>query len=311
MKRFFLAFFISIPAYFSQETSSFVTDLVVESFDEVKIHGTYLQSNSDKLIIIVAGSGPTDRDGNNPLYKNNSLKMLAEALHEQDISTFRYDKRGIGASKKDVISEDLLMFDDYIKDLGSIINFFKKNLKYDQIVIIGHSEGSLISSIAFQKYPYDKFVSIAGTSVDILSTIRNQLLNQPEFIQNMTNPIIDKLQLGQTVDSVPPMLNSLFRASVQPFLINMASYEPVKQFSKINIPVLIIHGTNDVQVGVQDAISLDNSSPNSEIYIIEGMNHIFKQASTNRLENIKTYSDPTLEVDKDMVNKIVQFVRKE
>ena len=64
MKRFFLAFFISIPAYFSQETSSFVTDLVVESFDEVKIHGTYLQSNSDKLIIIVAGSGPTDRDGN-------------------------------------------------------------------------------------------------------------------------------------------------------------------------------------------------------------------------------------------------------
>lgn len=311
MKLFFLAFFISISPCLSQEPSSFPTDLTVESFDGVKIHGTYLESNSDKLTIIVAGSGPTDRDGNNPLYKNNSLKMLAEALYEQDISSFRYDKRGIGASVKGVVSEDLLMFDDYINDLGSIINFFKKTAKYNQIIVIGHSEGSLISSIAFQKYSYDKFVSIAGTSVDILSTIRNQLLNQPEFIQNMTNPIIDKLQLGQTVDSVPPMLNSLFRASVQPFLINMASYEPIKQFSKINIPILIIQGTNDVQVSVQDAISLDNASPNSEMYIIEGMNHIFKQASSNRLENIKTYSDPTLEVNKDMVNKIVQFVRKE
>ena len=279
MKHFFVVFFISISVCLSQETLSFQTDLAVESFDGVKIHGTYLESNSDKLTIIVAGSGPTDRDGNNPLYKNNSLKMLAEALYEQDISSFRYDKRGIGASVKGVMSEDLLMFDDYINDLGSIINFFKKTPKYNQIIVIGHSEGSLISSIAFQKYSFDKFVSIAGTSVDILSTIRNQLLNQPEFIQNMTNPIIDKLQLGQTVDSVPPMLNSLFRASVQPFLINMASY--------------------------------DNASPNSEMYIIEGMNHIFKQASSNRLENIKTYSDPTLEVDKGMVNKIVQFVRKE
>lgn len=310
MKRFFVAFFISISVCLSQETLASTTDLTVESFDGVKIHGTYLESNSNKLTIIVAGSGPTDRDGNNPLYKNNCLKMLAETLYEQDISSFRYDKRGIGASLKGVVSEDFLMFDDYINDLGSIIKFFKKKPKYDQIILIGHSEGSLISSIAFQKYPYDKFVSIAGTSVDILSTIRNQLLNQPEFIQNMTNPIIDKLQLGQTVDSVPPMLNSLFRASVQPFLINMASYEPVKQFSKINIPVLIIQGTNDVQVSVQDAISLDNSSPNSEIYIIEGMNHIFKQASSNRLENIKTYSEPTLEVNKDMVNKIVEFVYK-
>ena len=54
---------------------------------------SYQESNSDKLTIIVAGSGPTDRDGNNPLYQNNSLKMLAEALYEQDISSFRYDKR--------------------------------------------------------------------------------------------------------------------------------------------------------------------------------------------------------------------------
>ena len=145
MKHFFVVFFISISVCLSQETSSFLTDLAVESFDGVKIHGTYLESNSDKLTIIVAGSGPTDRDGNNPLYKNNSLKMLAEALYEQDISSFRYDKRGIGASVKGVMSEDLLMFDDYINDLGSIINFFKKTPKYNQIIVIGHSEGSLIS----------------------------------------------------------------------------------------------------------------------------------------------------------------------
>ena len=128
MKRFFVAFFISISVCLSQETLASTTDLTVESFDGVKIHGTYLESNSNKLTIIVAGSGPTDRDGNNPLYKNNCLKMLAETLYEQDISSFRYDKRGIGASLKGVVSEDLLMFDDYINDLGSIIKFFKKNL---------------------------------------------------------------------------------------------------------------------------------------------------------------------------------------
>jgi predicted alpha/beta hydrolase len=49
--------------------------------------------------VIVAGSGPTDRDGNSPLgISASTYRMLAEALGAQGIATVRYDKRGLGGS---------------------------------------------------------------------------------------------------------------------------------------------------------------------------------------------------------------------
>src|SRR6218665_2726569 len=113
------------------------------------------------VALIIAGSGPTDRNGNNAIMKNNSLKMLAEALAKNGIASLRYDKRGIGESKPaGGDSESSLVFENYIQDAKSWINFLRQDKRFSKVIVIGHSEGSLIGMIAGAKA--DKFVSIAG-----------------------------------------------------------------------------------------------------------------------------------------------------
>ena len=124
----------------------------------------------------------------------------------------------------------------------------------------------------------------------------------------MSNPIIEKLKNKELVDSVPPLLNNLFNKSVQKYLIDAASYDPEEEISKLNIPVLIVQGTNDIQIEVKDAQSLHNAATKSRLEIIQGMNHVLRQAPENRLLNIQTYGNPELSIDGSLVNVIVDFL---
>ena len=80
------------------------------------IYGTLLtpeRNNNLPVVLLIAGSGPTDRNGNNPLMTNNSLKMLAELLAKNGIASLRYDKRGISASAAAVQIEPFPRFEKY------------------------------------------------------------------------------------------------------------------------------------------------------------------------------------------------------
>ena len=238
-------------------------DYIVKSYDNHNLHGTLIESESlnSTLAVIIAGSGPTDRDGNNINIKGNYLMMLAEGLNENGISTFRYDKRGVGKSLGDITSPDEIKFTDYINDAISIINHFRETKKYKRITVIGHSEGALIGMIASRSIA-DSFISIAGAGEDYLTLIERQLSIQPEYIKSMSTPILKQLKNKKLVDSVPPLLNSLFRSDVQMYLIDASSYLPVVEISKLDIPVLIIQGTHDIQIDVDDAIKLDMAAKN-------------------------------------------------
>ena len=284
-------------------------DYIVKSYDNHNLHGTLIESESlnSTLAVIIAGSGPTDRDGNNVNIKGNYLMMLAEGLNENGISTFRYDKRGVGKSLGDITSADEIKFTDYINDAISIINHFRETKKYKRITVIGHSEGALIGMIASRSIA-DSFISIAGAGEDYLTLIERQLSIQPEYIKSMSTPILKKLKNKKPVDSVPPLLNSLFRSDVQMYLIDASSYLPVVEISKLDIPVLIIQGTHDIQIDVDDAIKLDMAAKNSQLELIEGMNHVFRQASENRLLNIQTYGNPNIPIDNNMVDLVSEFI---
>jgi len=284
-------------------------DYIVKSYDNHNLHGTLIESESlnSTLAVIIAGSGPTDRDGNNVNIKGNYLMMLAEGLNENGISTFRYDKRGVGKSLGDITSPDEIKFTDYINDAISIINHFRETKKYKRITVIGHSEGALIGMIASRSIA-DSFISIAGAGEDYLTLIERQLSIQPEYIKSMSTPILKQLKNKKLVDSVPPLLNSLFRSDVQMFLIDASSYLPVVEISKLDIPVLIIQGTHDIQIDVDDAIKLDMAAKNSQLELIEGMNHVFRQASENRLLNIQTYGNPNIPIDNNMVDLVSEFI---
>ena len=274
------------------------------------IEGTLLLPSVEKptIALIIAGSGPTDRDGNSGGLKMNYLKMLAEGLYENNIASIRYDKRGIGASVMPGLKEDDLTFSDFISDAELWMDKIMDDSRFGDIVVIGHSEGSLIGMIASQNKQPNKFISIAGPGITMLATIRRQLKDQPPYILSMSEPILEKLEKGQTVDSVPPLLNSLFRQSVQNYLISVSKYDPLVEISKLKCPVMIVQGTTDIQIEVLDAEKLAESNKNSKLLIIEGMNHILKEAPENRLLNIQTYGNPDLKIKEGLVDSISQYI---
>ena len=291
---------------------SFSNDYVINSFDNHSIHGTLLESaNSNSVLsIIISGSGPTDRDGNSTSLKSDYLKMLAEGLFENGISSYRYDKRGVGNSIGKIKSGDEVKFSDFINDAINIINHFRGTNKFKKVVVIGHSEGALIGMIA-SRLIADSFISIAGAGEDYLTLIQRQLSIQPPYVKSMSDPVIEKLKNKELVDSVPPLLNSLFNNTVQKYLIDASSYDPKQEISKLDIPVLIVQGSNDIQIEIKDAQLLHNAAKKSRIEIIQGMNHVFRQAPENRLLNMQTYGNPELSIDDSLVNLIVDFLHED
>ncbi|MEN2401883.1 alpha/beta hydrolase [Flavobacterium sp. MC2016-06] len=261
------------------------------------------------VALIIAGSGPTDRNGNNPMMKNNSLKMLAEALAKNGIASLRFDKRGIAESKASAITESSLVFENYTEDAKSWINLLKQDKRFSKVIIIGHSEGSLIGMIAAAKA--DKFISIAGAGDSADKILKTQIgAKSMKQLDDMTFPIIDSLKNGNTVKKVDPMLNSLFRPSVQPYLISWFKYNPQTEIKKLTIPILILQGNNDLQVTVQDAENLAKANKNTELLIVDKMNHIMKIIDGDKQANIDSYSNETLPISETLTNKIVSFIQK-
>jgi len=285
-------------------------EIIVLETPTGNIEGTLLLPSKENipLVLIIAGSGPTDRDGNSGSLKNNSLKMLAQGLYDNNIASFRFDKRGIAKSAKAMISEEYLRLEHYIRDVQQWFLLLKKDSRFSSVIILGHSEGSLIGMIASQDVFPEKFISLAGPGVSMQATLRRQLADQPPYVLSMSLPIIEELEKGKTVDSVPPLINSLFRPSVQPYLISSFKYDPAVEISKVKSPILIVQGTTDIQIQVEDAKKLAAANSNSELVIIEGMNHILKEADANRFLNMRTYGDPNLELKQGLIESITSFI---
>lgn len=278
------------------------------------IEGTLLYPTSTKkipLAIIIAGSGPTDRNGNNPMMTNNSLKMLAEALAKNNIATLRYDKRGVAESKAAGPKEQDLSIEHYIQDVKDWLGLLKKDKRFSELIIIGHSEGSLIGMIASKDKKVSKFISLAGVGVPAGEIIYNQIKTQAPMLAEPTKTVIEQLEMGEKADSIPPLLYSIFRPSVQPYLISWFKYDPVEEISTLNIPILIVQGTTDIQVNVSNAKLLAEANDNATLKIIEGMNHILKHAEADRQKNLKSYSDADLPLADGLVLIIADFINKQ
>jgi alpha/beta superfamily hydrolase len=302
----FLIVFMCFPKLYGQSEKS-----VLLKTPTGDIEGT-LQipalNPSKTVALIIAGSGPTDRDGNNPQMKNNSLKMLAAELNKNGIATLRYDKRGIANSRSAGLKESDLRFDHYVNDAKGWVAWLKQEMKFSNIVVIGHSEGSLIGMIAAQDKNVNKFVSVAGAGQAADKIIREQLKNQPPSLTIQVNSILDEMVKGKTVENTPSQLASIFRQSVQPYMISWIKYDPQKEIAKLRIPVLIVQGTTDIQISLDDANRLAKALPKAKLVVIEGMNHILKAAPADRQLNILTYTQPDLPLKKEFTDKIIPFL---
>jgi pimeloyl-ACP methyl ester carboxylesterase len=284
----------------------------VVSKDSVRIYGTLITPKKIKkkipVALIIAGSGPTDRNGNSgALMVNNSLKFLAEGLLKKGVASLRYDKRGVGKSVSAFIKEKNLRFEDYIEDAVRLIELLKKDERFSKVIVIGHSEGSLIGMIAANKTEVDAFVSLAGAGRPADEILKQQLKGQ--FPQEKTNSIIDSLKSGHLVSELGP-LSSLFRPSVQPYIISWFKYNPQLEIAELDMPILIVQGENDIQVGIEDAKLLAEANPRAQLKIISRMNHIFKNVEKDPVKNIKTYYNEKLPINKELLSSVLNFLRK-
>lgn len=279
------------------------------------IHGVLLMPDVEQpcpVVIIIAGSGPTDMDGNTigSNIRNNSLKLLAEGLKDKGIASIRYDKRGIGKSQAAVTSEEELRFEHYIDDAAAWADMFGNDERFSTIAIAGHSEGSLIGMVAAQKSnSVNAYISIAGCGRPAYEVLEEQLERQPEQVQREAAAINKELCEGRTVENVPGYLAALYRKSVQPYLISWFRYDPAKEIAKLKIPVLILQGDKDLQVDTKDAEKLYSARMFSSFYIIEGMNHVLKHCESNEmLGQLDTYQNPKLPIKDELIEHIARFL---
>jgi len=288
-------------------------EISITSAGGSKLFGTLLsKNNNQKLAIIIAGSGPTDRNGNNSMgVKANSYEMLADALDSKNIATFRFDKRGLGKSMVDDFNESKMIFDDYINDAGKIFDYLHDTLGFKDIYFIGHSEGSLIGMVASQKKKVKGFVSIAGAGRPIDEVIEEQVKSQslPDSLKTKITLIFNELKKGKEVSNVPAPLNPIFRNPIQPYMISWLKYSPAQEIKKLSCPVLILQGTCDKQVKIVDAENLHTANKKSTLDIIPLMTHTLKNTDAGcKDENNKTYMDPSLPINKKLADDIVSFI---
>ena len=264
-----------------------------------------------KLVVIQAGSGPTDRNGNSGnALKANSYRLLAEALSKQNIATLLIDKRGVGKSMGALKKETDLRFDDYADDLAGWISFIKKDKRIGKIFIAGHSEGSLVGMIAAQKEKVNGYISIAGAGESIDKIITWQYAQQLPKAAVVVDSLLSRMRNKQKIDTVPPYLVSILRPSVQPYIVSWMLHDPCAEIKKLTVPILILQGTTDIQVEVKQAEMLKNCKPTATLKIVTGMNHILKEAPIDRTKNVATYSNGTLPIMPGLVDLIAAFINK-
>ena len=305
----FLVLFISLclsSSLLAQESNFTKQDISVNKH----IDGTLLTPNNvikPNLAIIIAGSGPTDRDGNQNFLKNNSLKKLAVNLTNNNIATYRYDKRIVKQLKSNNLDKNII-FDHFVTDAKSVIDYFKSTKNFNKIYVIGHSQGSLVGMLA-AKDRADGFISLAGAGQSIDQVIIEQVnKTAPNFTED-TKRIFKTLKEGKTTTDYPMALSSIFNVEIQKFMINWMKYNPTEVLSTLNIPILVINGTKDLQVSESEAKLLKEANKDATLKIIENMNHVLVTIEGDDLENSKSYAETQRPIAEGLIDTITNFIK--
>jgi len=281
------------------------------------LQGTMLApaSGAAPVMLIIPGSGPTDRNGNNPLgVRASTYRLLAEGLAAQGIGTVRIDKRGMFGSRAAVADANAVTIDDYVSDVEAWTGSIRKQTGAACVWLMGHSEGGLVALAAAQKAAdICGLVLVSTAGRPLAEVLRQQLRANPANapILDQAMAAIDALEAGQRVDvsAMNPALMPLFAPQVQGFLVNAFSYDPAKLIAAVAKPVLIIQGKRDMQVGVADAERLKEAAPKAELVLLADTNHALKTVtSDDRRANALTYGNPNLPLAPGVVDIIAGFV---
>lgn len=280
-----------------------------------QISGTLAMPNNATgkipVVLIIGDAGPTDRDGNNEKtgLTANIYKLLAEELGKNGIASLRYDKRNVGQSVS-ATKESQLRIDDYSDDAGSLINMLNDDQRFSKIIVFGHGEGALVSMIAIIDRPVKGFIAAECASEQGDKVLIDQMKSRPKYQQDEFKAILDSLKKGKTTENVDPSLYFIARPTIQTFLMSVCRLVPTRGMKAMKIPALIIQGTTDLTVPVDNAEKLKKAKSDAQLLIIKGMNHILKDAPADEDKNADTFSKPDLPLSAGLVPGMVDFINK-
>lgn len=266
------------------------------------------------VALILAGSGPTDRDGNSVAgLRTDAYRKLAAALNASGIATLRPDKRGVGTSTAADPREEALSIQTYVDDARAWLAW-SPGQGLGKVAVIGHSEGALVGLAAVQgRADVAAYVSLAGAGENVAATLRRQLTanpaNPPALVSE-AGRVITELQAGRRVANVSPVLGPLFRPSVQPYLISWMRLDPAALLKATQVPTLIVQGDRDLQVTPNDARALLAARPSATLLLIPGMNHVLVQAPADLSGNAATYAQPALPLAPALVSGLSAFLKQ-
>lgn len=304
LKFSLILIFIGSCFSFAQETTFSEEEIAIDKFTD----GTLtLPSNAENppLVIFIQGSGLTNRDGNQSGMQSNFSKKIAHQLAENKIASFRFDKRSIKAKE---LNLETISFDDFITDVENILNYFNKE-NFSKYIIAGHSQGSLIGMIA-AKDNADAFISLAGPGESIDSLLAKQLSAQLPQLKDEITKSLQEIKITGSTSEHPKILEMVFHPKNQAFLASWMKYDPSEEIAKLEIPVLVINGTNDAQVKEKQAKILHNAALNSELVLLENMNHVFREIVSNDLtKNYQTYNNPELPLHPELIPVLTDFIK--
>jgi len=266
------------------------------------------------VVVVIPGSGPTDRDGNSPLGITAApYRLLAEALAARGVSTLRIDKRGLFGSKAAADPNDVTIA-AYAADTRGWAKEAARRTGRRCAWLLGHSEGGLVALQAAQDpRGICGVVLVAAPGRATGQVMRDQLRANPANAPILAPALaaIDALEAGRRVDpaTLPAPLPMLFPAAVQGYLIDVFAHDPPRLAASLKVPLLIVQGDRDLQVGVADAERLARAAPSARLAILPGVNHVLKRVATDdRAANMALYRDASVPVDPALVAAIVSMV---
>ncbi|MGO9461020.1 MAG: alpha/beta hydrolase [Rhodomicrobium sp.] len=273
------------------------------------------ETSKGPVILIIPGSGPTDRDGNSPLgVKASTYKLLAEGLASKGIAAVRIDKRGMFGSAGAVADANAVTIDDYAADIQAWLDVIRRKTGAPCVWLLGHSEGGLVA-LASNKSAGDicGLILIATAGRPLGEVLRDQLKSNPANapVLGQAMPAIDALEAGRHADvsTMHPALLPLFSPKIQGFLISVFALDPARLIAGWKKPVLIMQGERDIQVSVADAERLKLAAPSARLVLLPNTNHVLKTVtSPNRAENMAAYGDPSLPLAPGVIDAIAGFV---
>ena len=267
---------------------------------------TFTEENSP-LIIWVHGSGPVDRNGNQPAQnvKANYIKQFRDSINKKDIAFYSYDKRTANKNNSKLLANTKIT--DFAVDVEKVITYFKNEKHFSKIILVGHSQGSLIAMMAAKEV--DKYISIAGAGEQIDETIIKQITKNNAPLGIAARKQFDTLRVKGKIKTVHPFLMSIFGKPNQPFLYDWMQLNPKTEIKKLTIPILIINGDKDIQVSIEDAKMLHAANTDSKLVIIENMNHVLKDIQKEE-DNLKSYYSSEYQISDKLIKTISLFIKK-